>query len=501
MALSFQQQVALWTPDKQLEFLSTLTPERIEEIRREEWWWCSRPEQVPPEDEHSVFLYLAGRGAGKTRSGSEWIIERCERYPHDKSGAPTEHLVVAESLSEVRRICIEGPSGILRVLRRKGYEINKDFIYTKSPKPKIVFTATDTKIFFDGADNEDCGRGGNNTSIWLDEIVAWRIDVEAIWDKGLMFSLRADIDGDHPRCFVTTTPKPIPILRKWLDRKDGSVAVSRGSTFDNAVNLSAAALDEARRRYEGTAVGRQELYGEMLDVIEGALFSYADIAASRVDIGPEIVKARVCAVDPSLLGSEDGDEMGVIVAVRDEKNHMYVLADASARLTGREAAIHSWHVFDTYACDVLVIETNLGKGWMLQVMEDAFRELQEQGVFPPGNYPPPIKSVHGGSNAGKQLRAEPVAMRHQQRTVHMVGQHPELEAQMVSWDPLKSKDSPDRLDAFVYACRWLMEGEAKKAAIHSPTEYMIEALQPVPSSRIPMGRRAGAVARRVNPFG
>lgn len=501
MALSLQQQFALLPPEQQLELLSAMSDEQLLEIQRGEWWWTSRPEQVPPPGAWLLFLFLAGRGAGKSRSGSEWIVERCELYPVDKAGAPTEHLIVAQSIDDARKTCIEGPSGVLRVLERKGYEQGKDFTYTSSPKPKILFKKHGTKIFTLGADRPDVGRGGNNASMLLDEVVAWRADAEKVWIEGLMPSLRSDIEGDHPRCYVTTTPKPIPLLREWLSRQDGSVAVSRGSTFDNVVNLAEHAVNELRKRYEGTSIGRQELYGEMLELAEGALFSYGDIAACRVNIGPEIVKARVCAVDPSLLGSEDGDEMGVIVACRDERNHMYVLADASANLVGREAALHCWHVFDTYACDVLVIETNLAKAWMIEVLVDAFRELQKEGVFPEGNYPPPIKTVHGGSNSGKQLRAEPVAMRHQQQTIHMVGEFPLLEGQMVSWDPLMSRDSPDRLDAFVYACRWLMEGEARKAKIHSPTKYTVEALRAIPSSRMPMGRRAGAVARRLGPNG
>jgi len=501
MALSLQQEFALLPVEQQQLLLSGMSDEKLLEIYRGEWWWTSRPEQVPPSGDWNIFLFLAGRGSGKSRSGSEWIVERCELYPKRKAGTPTEHLIVAQSIDDARTTCIEGESGVLFVLERKGYVQGKDFSYTSSPKPKIVFKKTGTKIFTAGADRPDVGRGRNLTSLLLDELVAWRTDADKLWSEGLMPSLRADIEGDHPRCYVTTTPKPIPLLREWLARQDGSVAISRGSTFDNVVNLSEHALGELRRRYEGTSIGRQELYGEMLDLAEGALFSYADIAACRVNIGPEVVKARVCAVDPSLLGSEDGDEMGVIVASRDERNHMYVIADESAKLAGREAALHCWRVFDTYACDVLVIETNLGKAWMLEVMIDAFRELQKEGVFPEGNYAPPIKTVHGGSNSGKQLRAEPVSMRHQQRTIHMVGEFPLLEGQMVSWDPLLSRDSPDRLDAFVYACRWLMEGEARKAKIHSPTQYTVEALQSIPSSRMPMGRRAGAVARRLGPNG
>lgn len=468
MALSLQQEFALLDPETQEEWLASLDLETLEEIAREEWWWMARPEQVPPEDAHFLFLYLAGRGTGKTRSGAEWIVERAVRYPRNRAGKPTEHLVVAESLSEARKVCVEGDSGILFVLDRRKIEYH----YTRSPKPKIVLKETGVKIFFEGADNPDCGRGGNNTSMWLDEVCTWR-RADQVWSEGLMPSLRADIEGDHPRCFVTTTPKPIPLLQGWLARTDGSVAASRGSTFDNAANLSEHALAEMRLRYEGTRIGRQELYGEMLEGIEGALFSQSDIARTRVDIGPLNVTSRAMAIDPSLTGAEDGDEMGVVVALRDENNHIYVVEDASIKLVGRDAALHCWRVFERHECDVMVYENNLGHAWLHQVLVDAYRELQKEGFFEEHTNPP-LKPVR--SYQGKQLRAEPVSMRYQQGRVHMVGEWPQLERQLVSWDPLSSNESPDRLDAFVHVCRHLMEGERSKARIVSPAATTVPTL-------------------------
>jgi len=479
MALSLQQEFAILPVEVQEEFLAAQTLEALQEIVRGEWWWVSRPEQVPPETDYSIFLYLAGRGAGKTRSGAEWITERCEKYPLSIAGAPTEHLIVAESLDDARKVCIEGEAGVLRILERKGYEANKDFIYTRSPKPKIVLLEYGTKILTAGADNEDCGRGGNNTSIWADEIVTWK-KPERTWREGLRPSLRGSIEGDRPRAFVTTTPKPIEILQMWLAKTDGSVAISRGSTFDNVMGLPADFLEDMRNEYGDSALGRQELYGEMLENLQGALFGYGDINRTRVDIGPERVSFRAMAVDPSLTGDEDGDEMGVVVAVRDERDHIYVLEDASQKLVGRDAALHCWRVFERYECDVLIYENNLGHAWLHQVLEDAYRELQREGFFPEHTNPPlkPVRSFQG-----KQLRAEPVAMRYQQGRIHMVGSFPILEKQLVSWDPLSSRESPDRLDAFVHVCRYLMDGEKSKAMIYSPAGYPVTALLSQPGLR------------------
>jgi phage terminase large subunit-like protein len=471
MGRSLQDEFALLPEDVREAWLAEQPKEVLDDILAQQWWWVARPEQVPPETGYIIFLYLAGRGTGKTRSGSEWIVDRCLTYPTDRSGIATEHLVVAESLSEARKICVEGASGILNVLRRRGFEDGKDFIYTRSPKPKITFTAHGTKIYFEGADNEDCGRGGNNTSMWLDEVCTWR-NAERVWLEGLMPSLRADIDGDHPRCFVTTTPKPIPLLREWLATTNGTVEKSRGSTFDNAANLSAAMLEEMRRRYEGTALGRQELYGEMLDDLEGVLFSGTHINNNRVDIGPEDVAFRVLAVDPSLTGDDESDEMGVVVASRSRDDHMYIVADESVRLTGRDAAIHCWRVFEQYECDMLVVETTLAKGWMAQVLTDAYRELQRDGFFP-DHTNPPMMQCDPSFRQGKVLRAEPVAMRYEQGRVHHIGVFQQLEDQMTGWNPAIAKDSPDRLDALVYACRYLMQGEKKKARIIMPSDYAL----------------------------
>lgn len=462
-------------------FLDTLDVDTLEQMARGEWWFVQRPEQVPPPGDWTVHLYLAGRGCGKTRSGAEWLVQRAIDFPYDTSGFPTERLVVAYNLSDTRIVCIEGASGILRVLQRLGFEEVKDhyrgdgilkYHYTKSPKPHITLMETGTKIHFTGAD-PNAPRGFNLADVWMDEPIKWEAP-EAVWREGIFPALRAKLPGDKPRAFVTTTPKPIDLLRKWLAETDGTVSMARGSTFDNADNLSDAFLDEARKIYEGTALGRQELYGEMLDTIEGALFSWSAIEDNRVDIGPEHVAHRTVGVDPGLTGKEDGDEMGVVVACRDNRDHMYVLADETTKLAGRDAALHAWRVFERYQCDTLVYESNLGKAWMHEVFVDAFKELQRCGVFPADVVEPPVVAVF--SNVGKKLRAEPVAMRYAQSRVHHIGSFPALEGQMLSFDPISSKTSPDRLDALVHACRHLIDGEAKQARILSPANFPIPAL-------------------------
>ncbi len=435
----------------------------LQQITRGEWWWTARPEQIPPPGDWFIHLALAGRGWGKSRAGSEWLIDRTQTHPTDRHGTPTEWLVIAETLGDARTICVEGPAGLLRVLERKQIK----YKYIKHPKPTILVGDTQTKIYFEGADDADVGRGYNAAGAWLDEICKWKY-LKASWEEGIMPSLRADLHDDHPRVFVTTTPKPVDLIREWASRTDGSVSLVRGSTFDNRSNLSAMTLEEMRKRYEGTAIGRQELYGELIENMDGALFKFSDIEKYRVMKLPDLEISRVCAVDPALTGEDD--EMGIVVASRVPNNHIYVLADESTMGSGRPAALHAWRTFSKWGCDVLLYESNLGKVWMAQVLADAYKELAETGMFPKRSTPP-MKAVD--SKHGKKTRAEPVAMRYQQGRIHHVGRMATLENQMIEWDPLVAKDSPDRLDALVHAVRHLIHGERQEVRIHTPTSMWI----------------------------
>jgi phage terminase large subunit-like protein len=460
VGLSLAQRVALLDPDIRDEWLDTLPEETLHEINRGEWWWVARPEQIPPLGDWLVCLALAGRGFGKSRSSSEWIVERVLQHPFDRHGVPTEWLVVADTLADARTINAEGPSGLLNVLKRR----KVDHRYKQSPRPMVLFP-DGAKIYLEGADDPDTGRGYNAAGVVCDELAKWVKPYET-WYEGLLPSLRADLIGDHPRAFVTTTPKPIKLLEEWLRREDGTIHVITGSTFDNAVNLSEHALRELRLRYAGTALGEQELFGKLLELSGGGLFKRTDILQNRVDCAPDDIVATVVGVDPNLTGEEA--ETGIVVSCRTRDDHMYVLADRSIPGTGRVASLHMWRVMAEFSADVLVYETNLGKRWMQEVLQDAYIESIELGLFPRGTTPP-MKGVD--SKHGKKTRAEPVAQRAEQGRLHMVGEWPELENQMVLFDPESTKESPDRMDALVHACRYLMAGEKRRMSVSDPSKY------------------------------
>ena len=466
MGLSLQDRMALLPAAERQAWIRDQPPWILEEIQRGEWWWVARPEQVPPPGNWLVCLALAGRGFGKSRAGSEWIVDQTLRHPFDRHGVPTEWLVIAETLSDARTICMEGPAGILRVLERRKVKHR----YKMSPRPMVLFPSG-ARIYTEGADDPDVARGYNASGAWMDEIGKWKYPKKS-WYEGIMPSLRADLVGDHPRAFVTTTPKPIDIIQEWADRKDGSVHIIRGSTFDNRSNLSALVVEELQRRYEGTMIGRQELYGEIIEGFEGALFSRLDIENHRVDSLPENIVAKVVGVDPSLTGEDD--EMGIVVAARSRDNHLYVLADRSIMAVGREAALQAWRVVAEFGADRLVCEVNLGKRWMQQVFEDAYYELVTQGTFEYGTKPPLIGI---DTKVGKRTRGEPVAMRCEQGRFHCVGRFKELEDQMATFVSWGMRDSPDRLDALVHACRFLMDGEKRQVKIISPRDSLSSTLQ------------------------
>lgn len=217
-------------------------------------------------------------------------------------------------------------------------------------------------------------------------------------------------------------------------------------------------------------MGKQELEGVLLDSLDGPLFSYADIDNNR-SAKPDKIEHTTVGVDPCLTGEEDSDLMGISVVARGVGEQMFVLADESARLSGEQAARHVWMTFAKFEADSVVVEDNLGKAWLKKVLLDTYNEMVREGIFPTFTTAP-LKLVH--SNQGKKLRAEVVALRYEQGRVHHVGVFEKLEEEMVGFDPVNSKDSPDRLDALVHAIRHLIEGERQAARIFSPVNRKLQ---------------------------
>lgn len=494
MSLSAAQKLALLPPAARMAWLGEQSRETLEEIQKGAWWWVGRPEQFRPPGDWLVWLIQSGRGWGKTRTGAEDLLDRVFRHPVDAFGQRTEWLVIAETLNDCRTACIEGNSGILSVLTRMGLVKGKDFRYWKSPKLMIEFNSGQI-IYFEGADNADVGRGYNLAGLWADELAKWRYTYAA-WYEGILPSLRAPLIDDHPRAVITTTPKPIKLLIEWKHKAngpkaDGTVVITTGSIFDNIMNLSKFVVEELRKTYEGTRAGLQELYGHLLEEIEGALWHRPMIENNRIKPSelPEL-KTVVITMDPGATGA--GDETGLLAVGRDYRAEDYVLGDWTKKIVGHAAARRAWEMFLHFGATWLIIETNMGKKWLMQVVVDAYKEMQKEHgpdcpgpvsednphgcegcLFEPG--PAPVKEVT--SLAGKQLRAQPVASRYEQNRWHHVGTFIELEDQQCTWVPEESK-SPDRIDALVQGGLFLMGKESNLVRIAAPSDMLMPISSP-----------------------
>ena len=376
----------------------------------------ARAEQLPPQGDWTTWLYMAGRGAGKTRTAAEWLAWEAIRQPL------TRWAIVAPTFSDARDTCAEGESGVLSVLRR--YKMLKS--YNRSIGEIVLTNGSRMKLF--SADEPDRFRGPQHHGAWCDELAAYRYT--DAWDQ-LQFGLRL---GTHPKVIVTTTPRPTPMIRSLAGRKDGSVVITRGSTFDNAANLAPAALMELQARYNGTRLGRQELYGEILEDVEGALWTKGLIDRNRIAERPALARITV-SIDPAVTNHEGSDETGIVVCGSDAAGHGYVLADYSFRGSPLDWASKAVEVFDEWKADSILVEVNQGGDMVSAVLKQVRHSL-------------PIREVR--AHVGKRLRAEPVAAMYEQGRIHHVGFFNTLEDQMTVWTP-EDTNSPDRIDALVQA--------------------------------------------------
>ena len=275
---------------------------------------------------------MAGRGAWKTRTAAEWLAWEAIRQPM------TRWAIVAPTFSDARDTCAEGESGVITILRR--YKMLKS--WNRSIGEIILTNGSRIKLF--SADQQDRFRGPQHHGAWCDELAAYRYS--DAWDQ-LQFGLRL---GDKPRIIVTTTPRPVPLIRALANRKDGSIAITRGSTFDNAKNLAPSALMELQARYNGTRLGQQELYGEILEDVEGALWTKGLIDRNRLEAAPPLARI-VVSIYPAVTNTKDSDETGIIVCGSDANGHGYVLGDYSFRGSPLDWASKAVEIFDKHKAD------------------------------------------------------------------------------------------------------------------------------------------------------
>ena len=376
----------------------------------------ARPEQREPAGDWLVWLIMAGRGWGKTWVGANWLLDQAAEQPGD-------YAVVSPTFTDVRKVCVEGPSGILK--QALPGEI-KDY---NRGTWKITL-ANGSVIHMISADEPDRVRGYNLSGAWCDELGAWR--QENTWHDGLLPALRI---GDRPRVVVTTTPRSTKLMRELAGRRDQSVVFTRGSTWDNADNLSPAALAEFKR-WEGTTRGRQELHGELLDDMPGALWRrhWIDDNRRAVEQVPDLRRV-VVGLDPSGTSHKDSDEAGVVTVGIDAQGELWVIGDNSGVYSPDGWARMAGNAYDRHQADRVIAERQYGG----DMVETTLRHVRPDV---------PVETVN--ASRGKAVRAEPVAALYEQGRVHHVGAYPDLEDQLCTWTPAEGW-SPDRLDALVWA--------------------------------------------------
>ena len=385
-----------------------------------EWLNVARSKQLTPQGDWHIWLILAGRGWGKTRTGAQDALLYALRNPE------VQVAVVTPTFGDIRRVAFGGPSGIISMIPDGAFLDGRGQGYNSSAAEIRLYNGS--KIMGFSATDPDRLRGPQFHRAWCDELAAWRYP--ETFDQ-LMFGLRL---GDRPQCVITTTPKPTPIIRSLIERDD--CTITTGSTFENSANLADSTLNMLREKYEGTTLGQQELYAEIITGTEGALWNIDQIDKQRIQkLNKEKLANILVAVDPAVTSGENSDETGVVVVGKDINNEYYVLEDKSGKYKPDQWGQIAIDLFYQWDADRIVAEVNNGG----DLVERLIRTL-DAGVR--------FKSVH--ASRGKLVRAEPIAALYEQERVHHCGVFAELETQMCTYTGERLRPSPDRLDALVW---------------------------------------------------
>jgi phage terminase large subunit-like protein len=394
---------------------------------KDNWHRIARPNQLPPAGDWRIWLLLAGRGFGKTRTVCEFVRAEVE------AGRACRIALIAATASDCRDVLVTGHSGLLAISpewNRPDYQPTKRLLSWRNGAIATMYSA----------DEPDRLRGPNFDLAICDELAAWRYP-EAL--DMLLLGLRI---GKNPRVAIATTPRPTKVIRDLLAREGADVVVTRGSTLENRENLAPAYVEQIIERYKGTRLERQEIFGEVLEDTPGALWNRDSLEQTRVDAAPKDLQRIVVAIDPAGSSEEGADETGIVVAGLGQDGQGYVLEDLSGRYDPPGWARRAIGAYHVWKADRIVCETNYG-GEMVKATIEAI----DASV--------PVSTI--SSSRGKVLRAEPIATFFEQRKAHMVGSHPELEDQSCRFtsDWTRSRDgSPDRVDAMVFALTELMLG-------------------------------------------
>lgn len=413
MTFSLARSLASLPEESRIEALSSLTEEQARQLL-EDWRFWARPEQIAPDGYWSTWVALAGRGWGKTEAGAHWLRERVE-------GGARSIAIIAETQKDLEEVMVP------RIIKVHGVAPPS----VRYKPVRLVWPNGATAFGYNGTEPDQL-RGPEFDTAWVDELAKYRYAQE-VWDM-LQFTMRRH----DPRVLVTTTPRPIPVIKSIL--KDPRTVISRGSTFDNADNLPETFLAGLKEKYAGTRLGRQELEAEILDDVQGSLWTRAMFDNHRVTALPEMQRI-VVGVDPS----GGGDSQGIVAAGKGVDGRYYVLADRTCQLSPAGWGARVVQAFREFYADRIIAERNFGG----DMVEATIRTADPSA---------PVKMVT--ASRGKVLRAEPIAALYEQGRVSHYRDLPALEDQccLLTGEGYVGDGSPDRVDALVWAITELNEG-------------------------------------------
>ncbi len=371
---------------------------------------------------------MGGRGSGKTRAGAEWINDLVT------AGRASRIALVAPTLLDAREVMIEGVSG----LRRIASDTNRP-IYISSRRRLEWSNGAIAQVY--SAEDPDSLRGPQFDTAWCDELAAWA-NGESVWDM-LMLGLRL---GTDPRVVATTTPRPIPLVKRLV--ADAQTVVTRSTTQDNQSNLSPVFLNAVTSLYGGTRLGRQELDGDLVEDLEGALWTRDRLEANRLSRMPDDMTRIIVAVDPAVTARASSDACGIVAAGKRGNGGLVVLADATVQgLAPLEWAMRAAALADKLGAAEIVAEANQGGELVREVLKMA-------------GWTGAVRLMH--ARFSKMMRAAPVAALYEQDRVAHVGAFPALEDEMCAFGADGFAGSPDRVDALVWAIDVLRQGDGPR---------------------------------------
>lgn len=403
-----------------------------------DWTFWGRPKQLRCFDDDWRFLaYVTGRGFGKTLTGAQWVRWRCENFTNQRI------MLVGPTLMDVRETMIEGESGILQACPPWLRPVYK-------PSRLLLIFPNGSMAKGYGAEKPARLRGPNITGAWGDEFAAW--------DRPEAFkNLRMCLRKGNPQCLLTTTPKVVPSVQELFQLakdKPHIWEIIKGSTYENLSNLSET-FTEMFDGLQGTRYGRQELDGELLEDVEGALWSQGMIDAHRVTVLPSLVK-KMAFVDSSASNTKDSDETGIVVLGQASNKHLYVLGDYSVKGGDPKAWLPQLALAKReHGLDTVVYERNQGGLTMGHTIRNAGQGWKN------------VLDVY--STASKRLRAEPTIPLYQQGLIHHYGTAtPKLEHQMTTTVIGEQNQADDRIDALVIGIHFLLPGAIALKGLKRP---------------------------------